>query len=224
MASTSDELFEAIEAGDTGRVDAMLDADPPLASSRDSSGVSALMRALYRFDKALTGTVKRRVDTLDIFEAAAFGDLDRLTELLEAEPSLANDYSGDGFTALHFAAFFGRHEAAALLIDRGAEVDPFGRGWMTGTPMHSAVSRTHADVVRILLDAGANPNARQSAGWTPLHAAAMNGDLTSVELLLAAGADPAATNEEGRSVTDLANESGDDATADRIRSALQAAP
>ena len=224
MASTSDELFEAIEGGDTGRVDAILDADPPLASSRDSSGVSALMRALYRFDKALTGTVKRRVDTLDIFEAAAFGDLDRLTELLEAEPSLVNDYSGDGFTALHFAAFFGRHDAAALLIDRGAEVDPFGRGWMTGTPMHSAVSRTHADVVRILLDAGANPNARQSAGWTPLHAAAMNGDLNSVELLLAAGADPSATNEEGRSVTDLANESGDDATADRIRSALQAAP
>jgi ankyrin repeat protein len=52
----------------------------------------------------------------------------------------------------------------------------------------------------------------------------MNGDLTSVELLLAADADPTATNEEGRSVTDLANESGDDAIADRIRSALQAAP
>ena len=224
MANTSDELFEAIEAGDVGRVDAMLDADPPLASSRDASGVSALMRARYRFDKALTEVVKRRLDVLDVFEAAAFGDVDRLTELLEAEPSLVNDYSGDGFTALHFAAFFGRHEAAALLIDRGAEVDAFGRGWMTGTPVHSAVSRKHAEVVRILLDAGANPNVRQSAGWTPLHAAAMNGDLTSVELLLAAGADPNATNEEGRSVTDLANESGDDATADRIRSALQAGP
>ena len=224
MASTSDELFEAIEAGDVGRVDALLDADPPLAFARDASGVSALMRALYRFDKALTETVKRRIDTLDILEAASFGDLDRLTELLSEEPSLVTSYSGDGFTALHFAAFFGRHEAAALLIERGAEVDSLGRGWMTGTAMHSAVSRLHADVVRILLDAGANPNVRQSAGWTPLHAAAMNGDRISVELLLAAGADPTATNEEGRSVTDLANESGDDATADRIRSALQAAP
>ena len=224
MASTPDELFDAIEAGDVGRVDAMLDDDPTLATSRDASGVSALMRARYRFDKALTEAIKRRVDVLDVFEAAAFGDLDRLSELLGDEPSLVNDYSGDGFTALHFAAFFGRPDAAALLIERGAEVDAFGRGWMTGTAMHSAVSRLHADVVRVLLDAGANPNVRQSAGWTPLHAAAMNGDLTSVELLLASGADPAATNEEGRSVADLANDSGDEATADRIHAALQAAP
>jgi ankyrin repeat protein len=224
MASTPEELFEAIEAGDVGRVDAMLDADPPLAIARDASGVSALMRALYRFDKGPIEAVKRRVDALDIFEAAAFGDLDRLVELLGDEPSLATSYSGDGFTPLHFAAFFGRQEAAALLIERGAEVDAFGRGWMTGTALHSAVSRLQSDVVRILLDAGANPNARQSAGWTPLHAAAMNGDLTSVELLLASGADPTATSEEGRSVIDLANQSGDEATAGRIRSVLQAAP
>jgi uncharacterized protein len=224
MASTPEEVFEAIEAGDDTRVKTLLDADPALASSRDTSGVSALMRALYRFDKPLIETVKRRVDELDVFEAAAFGDVDRLTELLRDEPSLVTSYSGDGFTALHFAAFFGRYEAAALLIKRGAEVDAFGRGWMTGTAMHSAASRLQSDVVRILLEAGANPNVRQSAGWTPLHAAAMNGDLTSVELLLAWGADPTANNDEGRSVIDLATESGDEQTADRIRSALQAAP
>ena len=34
MASTSDELFEAIDAGDVGRVDAILDDDPAAASSR----------------------------------------------------------------------------------------------------------------------------------------------------------------------------------------------
>jgi ankyrin repeat protein len=224
MASTPEELFDAIEAGDHARADTILDADTALASSRDASGVSALMRALYRFDKPLMETVKRRVDALDVFEAAAFGDVDRLTELLGDEPSLVTSYSGDGFTALHFAAFFGRFEAAALLIERGAEVDAFGRGWMTGTAMHSAVSRLQSDVVRILLEAGANPNVRQSAGWTPLHSSAANGDVTSVELLLASGADPTATNDEGRSVIDLATESGDEVTVDRIRSALQAAP
>jgi ankyrin repeat protein len=224
MASTSDDLFAAVEAGDVGGVEAILDADPPVASARDASGVSALMRAIYRFDVDMVEMVRTRVEELDVFEAAALGDVDRLEELLVTEPSIATAYSGDGFTALHFAAFFGVPGAAAQLIEHGAEVDAFGRGWMTGTALHSAVSRLQSDVVRVLLAAGANPNLRQSAGWTPLHAAAMNGDLASVELLLAAGADPAATNDEGRSVSDLAHESGDNATKERIKAALQAAP
>jgi ankyrin repeat protein len=224
MASTSDDLFTAIEAGDIGGVETILSADAATAAARDASGVSALMRALYRFDPEVVEVVRSRAGSLDMFEAAALGDLDRLEELLDAQPISATAYSGDGFTALHLAAFFGAPEAAALLIQRGAEVDALGRGWMTGTALHSAVSRLQSDVVRILLEAGANPNVRQSAGWTPLHAAAMNGDLTSVELLLAAGADPTARNDEGRSVADLVEESGDDATSERIRSALQAAP
>jgi ankyrin repeat protein len=224
MASTSDDLFTAIEAGDIGGVETILSADAATAAARDASGVSALMRALYRFDPEVVEVVRSRAGSLDMFEAAALGDLDRLEGLLDAQPISATAYSGDGFTALHLAAFFGAPEAAALLIQRGAEVDALGRGWMTGTALHSAVSRLQSDVVRILLEAGANPNVRQSAGWTPLHAAAMNGDLTSVELLLAAGADPTARNDEGRSVADLVEESGDDATTERIRSALQASP
>ena len=50
------------------RVKTLLDADPALASSRDASGVSVLMRAFYRFDKPLIETVRRRVDALDILE------------------------------------------------------------------------------------------------------------------------------------------------------------
>jgi uncharacterized protein len=224
VASTSDKLFAAIEAGDAARVAAILDADPGLATARDGAGVSALMRARYRFEPALLEAVRTHLDELDAFEAAALGDVERLRALLDADPSTTSAYSGDGFTALHLAAFFGSPEATALLLERGAPVDALGRGWMTGTALHSAVSRARSDVARILLGAGANPNARQSAGWTPLHAAAHNGDLATAELLLDAGADAAATNDEGRSVLDLATEKGDEATIDRIRSALQAAP
>jgi ankyrin repeat protein len=224
MASTSDDLFAAIEAGDVGGVETILDADPVAAAARDSGGVSALMRALYRFDTDLVDIVRARVGTLDVFEAASLGEVDRLREILNGDPTSATAYSGDGFTALHFAAFFGEPDAAGLLLERGAEVDALGRGWMTGTALHSAASRLQSEVVRILLEAGANPDVRQSAGWTPLHAAAMNGDLASLDLLLGAGADPTAENDEGRSVADLANESGDDTTIARILSALQAAP
>jgi uncharacterized protein len=224
MASTNEDLFAAIEAGDVAAVRAVLDADPAAATSRDASGVSALMRARYRFDRELVDAVFDRVDELDVFEAAAFGDLDRLTRIIETDPGAATAYAGDGFTALHFAAFFGQSEALSTLLEGGAEVDALGRGWMTGTALHSAASRARSDAVRILLDAGANPNARQSAGWTPLHSAAHNGDSASVELLLTAGADPTVTNDEGRSVLDLATEKGDAATIERIAAALQAAP
>ena len=42
-----------------------------------------------------------------MFEAASLGDVERLAELLDADPSSATAYSADGFTALHFPAFFG---------------------------------------------------------------------------------------------------------------------
>jgi ankyrin repeat protein len=224
MASILAELFEAIEREDAGTVQRLLDTDPALAQARDEHGVSALMRALYRFDAPTAAAIRERLGQLDVFEAATVGDVDRLQELLDAEPELATAYSADGFTPLHFAAFFGHREAAALLLALGAEVDALGRGWMTGTALHSATARSHAEIVRVLLGAGANPQARQSGGGTPLHAAAVNADVESVDALLGAGADPAVTKDDGRSPLDLAEERGDAKTVTRIRSALQTSP
>lgn len=224
MASTGAALFEAIERDDAGAVGRLLADAPELATARDELGVSALMRARYRSDDAVIAAIRDRIDRLDVFEAAAFGDVDGLAGIVEAEPSLTTSYSPDGFTPLHLAAFFGHPRAVEHLLERGAEVDAFGRGWMTGTALHSAVSRMRTEVVRLLLAGGANPNVRQSHGWTPLHGAAHNGDRASADALLDAGADPAATNDEGRSVLELAEEGGDAETIERIRAALQASP
>lgn len=221
MASTSDGLFAAIEAGDVARVRAMVSEDPSLASARDAEGVSALMRARYRLDRGMIEVLQSRVTEMDLFEAAAAGDLDRLTELLAYDPASIDGRSADGFTALHFAAFFGRTDAARLLVSHAADVDVRGTGWMTGTPLHSAASGSHAEVVGVLLEAGADPNVRQSGGWTPLHAAARAGDVTSVTLLLASGADPEVTNDEGTSVLEMAQGSGDVPTAATITAALE---
>jgi ankyrin repeat protein len=154
-----------------------------------------------------------------VFEAAAFGDLDRLSEVLAEDPELVRAWSGDGFTPLHLAAFFGRTDAVRLLLARGAACDEPGRGWMTGTPLHAAAAGSHAFIVGMLLEAGADPNTVQRHGFTPLHSAAANGDLTSVEMLLAAGADPTRTNDDGRTPLALAEAAGDLVVADALRSA-----
>ena len=60
MASASEDLFAAIDAGDVDRVRATLDADPSLAMARDHEGLSALLRARYRRDRALVEAVKAR--------------------------------------------------------------------------------------------------------------------------------------------------------------------
>ncbi len=220
MPSTADELFAAIDDGDVEAVRAMLASDPVLASARDDAGVSALMRARYRSDRGLTEAVHAHAAELDVFESASFGDLDRLTELWAYDPASVATYSPDGFTPLHLAAFFGQAEAASFLLDRGADVDAAGTGWMSGTALHSAASARHADVVQVLVDAGADPNARQSGGWTPLHAAAKNGDDKSVRSLLAAGADPAVTNDDGQDALSLAVEGGATITIALLKGAL----
>jgi ankyrin repeat protein len=219
MASTSERLFSAIEAGDVRAVRGLLERDPSLASARDGEGVSALMRARYGFDREVIEAVRSRVGEQDLFEAAAAGDLDRLTELLAYDPASVDGRSPDGFTALHFAAFFGQPGATRLLVAHAAEVDARGTGWMTGTPLHSGASGGHAEVVGVLLEAGADPGATQSGGWTPLHAAARNGDVASVTLLLASGADPEAVADDGTSVLQMAQGSGDVATAATIAAA-----
>jgi ankyrin repeat protein len=212
MASSED-FFEAIEAEDSELVRSILADDPALAVARDRHGVSALMRARYHHDKALAQAILPHVPALDVFEAAAFGDFDRITTLLGDDPSLALAYSGDGFTALHFASFFGRYEAAELLLARGADVDARGTGWMTGTALHSAASAGHTEAMRVLLEAGADPNARQSHGFAPLHAAAQNGNIEDVELLLAHGADPSFATDDGSKARDLTT---DDVVRDRL--------
>ena len=77
------------------------------------------------FDAVRAGDVAR-VDalvaadpTLAIFAAAMLGDVARLDALLTANRSLVTAVSSDGWTGLHLAAFFGKTEAARLLLNRG---------------------------------------------------------------------------------------------------------
>ena len=213
---TADDLFAAIDAGQLDSVRAILDHEPALATSPDGDGVSAVMHALYRGQRPAAEAVAARLPSLDVFEAAALGRTEVVETLVRSEPALAAAWSTDGFTALHFAAFFGGGGAASALLGAGADPNLRSRNDLAVMPLHSAVAGGHGDVVAVLLDAGADPNVRQRHGWTPLQGAAEHGDINAVERLLAAGADPSATNDEGTSAADLARAGGHAALAERL--------
>jgi uncharacterized protein len=181
-------IFDAIQSGDAGRVRDLLRADPSLGAARDATGVSAVMHAQYHRRPDLVAAVLDTGPELDVFDAAALGRVDQLRELLDEEPERARWWSGDGFSPLHLAAFFGHSDAVALLIERGADVVAVARNAMRVQPLHSATAGHDVATVRLLLAAGADPDARQHGGWTPLMAARQHGDAEIERVLLDYGA------------------------------------
>lgn len=200
--------FELLQAGDADGLRRILQQDPAHSEARDSAGISLLMHSLYRGRRDLAELIASKKKALDIFEAAALGRLDRLKECLRDDASAINSRSKDGFTALHFACFFGQPDAARLLLEHGAAADAVATNPTQVMPLHSAASSRNLEAARLLLEHGAPVNARQQAGWVPIHAAAQNGDRPMVELLLEHGADPKPVNDQGKTSAMVAREKG----------------
>jgi ankyrin repeat protein len=210
-----EKCFELLQAGDADGLRRLLEQNPGSSEARNATGVSLLMHSLYRGRRDLAELTASKKKALDIFEAAALGRLDRLKECLRDDASAIDSRSKDGFTALHFACFFGQPEAARLLIESGAAVDAVAANPSQVMPLHSASSARNLEAARLLLEHGAPGivNARQQAGWVPIHAAAQNGDRPMVELLLKHHADPKLANDEGKTSAMVAREKGHEALA-----------
>lgn len=73
-----------------------------------------------------------------------------------------------------------------------------------GTPLHVAVKEGDTELVKYLLEKGANPNAKGAFGETPLHIAVDRGYLDIVKLLLENGADPNIQSNEGNTPLHIA--------------------
>jgi ankyrin repeat protein len=155
--------------------------------------VSALMQALYERRQADVDAILATNPELDVFEAAALGRADRVSELLAADPGLANAWSSDGFTVLHLAAFLGTTETARVLLDAGADPAAVARNDMLVQPLHSAAAAHNTELCRLLLERGAPVNGQQQKGYTALDEAEMTSQSDLRDLLLEFGADPQIT-------------------------------
>ena len=166
-------LVDAAKIGDVSQVRAIVRANPELLTLRLSSGESPLMAALYRGHRAVVDELVRLGADVDVFAAAATGQLDALEAAL-ARPDAVHAYSYDGWTPLHLAAFFGQLDAVRRLLQAGADVRAISRNSLANTPLHAATAGKHPDVALLLLDNGADPHVLDSGGHTPERIASEN--------------------------------------------------
>ena len=116
-----------------------------------------------------------------------------------------------GKSAISKACWAGNHEVAKYLLETEKvnfnEPDQVGRTWL-----HNAVwgwsklrenekegeeNPDSLEVVRLLLEYGADPNFKDKAGWTPLSLACLNFREKWIKLLISYGADLNLTNNNG---------------------------
>ncbi|BDC47889.1 hypothetical protein F183_A02050 [Bryobacterales bacterium F-183] len=197
-------LFDAIRGGDLDAVKSIVDADPTAAQAVNEHGVSAMAFALYNRKPEIAAYLESKGVLLDIFTACMAGRTELVQEMLAGNKSLVKLMSADGWTPLHLAAFFGHAGCATELLNAGAAVDARSTNAMRNMPLHAGVAGRSFDVAKILVDFGADVNARQNGGWMPLHAAAQNGDVRMAELLLQNGAQPGARADNNQNAFDLA--------------------
>jgi ankyrin repeat protein len=204
--SSSAAFIDAIKAGEFDRVKAMVSAEPTLVGARSRTGESAILTAVYHRQKEIANLLVARGASMSLAEACAAGEVERVERLLEGGAAAIDGFSGDGWTPLHLAAFFGHARIVELLLAHGAETTARSINSNGNTPLHAALAGNHKFVAGLLLGHGADINAADAAGWRPLHIAAANNNIDAMKALIAEGADVHASNGEGKSALALAQE------------------
>ena len=201
-------FFKAVQTGNAGKVEALLAADATLAAAKNEQGQSALLMALYSGRKDIRDLLLARGVELELHEAAAAGQLERVKQIVDKNPVLAKSYSPDGFPVFALPAVFGHLEVAEYLLGKGADVNAAATNGTGYNALTGAVASGHTAIVAWLLANGADPHYRYGAGYSPLLTAAANGHLAIVSMLLASGADLHAKTNDGKTALSFAQERG----------------
>ena len=120
-----------------------------------------------------------------LHRASDSGALDNVKMLVEAGAGV-NVTDNEGAACLTFAAIFGHTETVRYLVGL-PEVDVNHRDGNNYTALHYASGEGDADVVQVLIDAGADIEEKDEKGRSPLHCACVSGALDIVKMLVEAG-------------------------------------
>jgi ankyrin repeat protein len=211
-------FFQAVQSGDARKVSVLLDADASLAGAKNEKGQSAVLLAAYTGRKEIRDLLLARGVVLELHEAAAAGQLARVKELVDKDPTLVEHFSPDGFPVFALAAVFGHREVAEYLFSKGADMNAVATNGTDYNALTGAVASGHTQIAGWLLKNGANANYRYGAGYSPLITAAANGHLEIVKMLLGHGADLHAKTDDGKTALSFAQERDHAAVAEFLHS------
>ena len=208
-----DRLEDAVAQGQSSEVETILQSAPDQVNCKDRRNWTPLHHAAFNQQVAIIQVLVKHGASLEAADS-------------------------DGNTPLHVAATSGSPDAIDVLLQAGAKIDAFNHHRDTPllnaategsapavnallkhrpamnvsdgdfTPLGIAVYRGHRDVVRLLIDHGANIESQDKNGYTALHVAVLAGKTDLVALLLTADAHVDSRSKRGATPLQLAAERG----------------
>jgi len=139
---------------------------------------------------------KPRTSDMDIFYACGYGELTRLTELINQGTDIRIP-DATGNTALHWAALNDHKHVAEVLLQHGADVDQRSADAEGQTPLHWACIRGHISMVKFLVHHGADIFKADNRGYTALTHSVQYGEVSVAQYLVEKGADIEGTDTAG---------------------------
>lgn len=142
--------------------------------------------------------------TIYDFIHAVVCDRPTAERMLQENPNWIREKSSLGETALHWLAVENYVDAVRYLLSKGAKVDGAQEAGTEGTPLTDAAQLGYVEMVALLIEHGADLEARNIVDHTPLLNASENGYAEICDLLLAAGADISVRDDFDKSVLNIA--------------------
>ena len=128
-------------------------------------------------------------DTYPLHRAVERNDMETVRRLVATQPQLISSVDFNECTPVHKASYC-RHEGSVgmlrLLLEhaQAAPLQIISRGDFVGnTPLHWAAGENNVAHVRVLLQSGADPQAKNFDGRTPLQAAVLHGMSGAIAVL-----------------------------------------